>query len=207
MLYCGMDQRNIWYGEKVRLRAWEPDDWRHDHRWLQDTDASRSTWFIPMPQSETTVRSHAQEASENQGRGPDDNFSFIIESLAGESLRGDAVGTINAHDCDRLSGNLSYGIFVNSDQRRRDYASEAILLLLRFYFAERRYQKANAGVYSFNDASIRLHEKLGFTLEGRQRRYAFTDGAYHDVLRYGLTVEEFHAKHGDWLHRLAQRPS
>jgi RimJ/RimL family protein N-acetyltransferase len=64
-------------------------------------------------------------------------------------------------------------------------------LVLRYYFQELRYQKVTVRVYSFNDASIRLHEKLGFQLEGRLRRTVYTNGEYFDELIYGLTVEEF----------------
>ncbi len=46
-------------------------------------------------------------------------------------------------------------------------------------------------MYAFNEPSIKLHEKLGFTLEGRVRRAHFSGGSYHDELLYGMTAEEF----------------
>jgi RimJ/RimL family protein N-acetyltransferase len=64
-------------------------------------------------------------------------------------------------------------------------------LLLRFYFDELRYQKVNAGVYAFNEASLKLHAKLGMREEGRIRRAYFSGGEYHDELRFGMTAEEF----------------
>ena len=33
---------DIWRGEKVRLRGWEPGDWQHDQRSLADSEASRT---------------------------------------------------------------------------------------------------------------------------------------------------------------------
>ena len=38
---------------------------------------------------------------------------------------------------------------------------------------------------------MRLHERLGFQAEGRIRRTAYTAGAHHDALIYGMTAEEF----------------
>ena len=64
------------------------------------------------------------------------------------------------------------------------------MLVLRYYFRELRYQKATVRVYSFNEASIRLHEKLGFQHEGRIRRTVYTNGALCDEIVLGLTVEE-----------------
>jgi RimJ/RimL family protein N-acetyltransferase len=49
-------------------------------------------------------------------------------------------------------------------------------------------------VHSLNEASQRLHESLGFTLEGRLRRMMYTDGAFHDALIDGLTREECDAQ-------------
>ena len=43
--------------------------------------------------------------------------------------------------------------------------------------------------------SIRLHEKLGFQLEGRLRRMIYTNGQFFDELLFGLTAEEFAARY------------
>jgi len=51
-------------------------------------------------------------------------------------------------------------------------------------------------VHANNPASITLHERLGFQLEGRLRRMIYTEGQYYDALCYGMTVEEFAAAHG-----------
>ena len=59
---------------------------------------------------------------------------------------------------------------------------------------ERPYQKANATVYAFNEASLALHRKLGFVDEARIRRNHFTNGEYHDELWFGMTREEFEAQ-------------
>ncbi len=42
-----------------------------------------------------------------------------------------------------------------------------------------------AGVYAWNEASSRVLEKCGFTLEGRLRQDAFKDGEFVDRLIYG----------------------
>ena len=141
-------------------------------------------WF---PTSRAFVQDWAER--EAKRREEDDAFRFQIESLAGE-----LVGTINTHSCNLRCGTFNYGLAIRPDQRRKGYASEAIGLVLAYYFGERRYQKVNAEVYSFNQPSIALHERLGFMLEGRLRRMIYTGGVFHDALVYGLTQEEFAAK-------------
>ncbi|HEX5943871.1 MAG TPA: GNAT family protein, partial [Anaerolineales bacterium] len=63
--------------------------------------------------------------------------------------------------------------------------------VLRYYFRELRYQKVTIMIYSFNERSIRLHEKLGFKLEGRLRRMVYTNGTFYDELFFGMIIEEF----------------
>ncbi len=48
-----------------------------------------------------------------------------------------------------------------------------------------------AEAYDFNDASRGLLESLGFTEEGRRRKYMFVDGAHRDMVQYGLLREEW----------------
>ena len=67
-------------------------------------------------------------------------------------------------------------------------------ILLRYGFWERRYQKCNSACVHTNEASIRLHRKLGFVEEGRRGRQVFFSGEYHDDVLFGLTREEFDAQ-------------
>ena len=85
--------------------------------------------------------------------------------------------------------------------RRHGYASEAILLVLRYYFLELRYRKAEPGVFAFNTASIGLHEKLGFVREGCRRQHGYSHGAFHDLLLFGMTIDEFRELHPDYAER------
>jgi RimJ/RimL family protein N-acetyltransferase len=176
----------MWQGERVRLRAIEPSDWEAYFAWNQDDEQARSVSNIPFPQSAEAVRQWAQQEATRKPEG--DAFRFVIENEASE-----VVGDLTTHHCDARVGSFSYGITIRREHRRCGYAFEAIVLVLRYYFRELRYQKATVNVYSFNEASARLHESLGFQLEGRIRRTVFTDGALHDELIYGITAAEFAA--------------
>jgi RimJ/RimL family protein N-acetyltransferase len=46
-------------------------------------------------------------------------------------------------------------------------------------------------VQADNPASVRVLERLGFREEGRRRDDFYKDGAYVDVLTYGLLADEF----------------
>ena len=45
-----------------------------------------------------------------------------------------------------------------------------------------------------NLGAIRVYEKAGFVLEGRQREHAWVRGAYEDIVRMGLLRSEWEAR-------------
>lgn len=178
---------NIFEGKLVRLRAGEPAEGDAFRYWDRvDTDSARTLYEIrfPLPAADDPPAASAAPAAPPPHTG--DDFPFVIETLDGV-----LVGAIHTQHCDPRNGTFSYGLAIFPPYQRKGYASDAVRLVLRFYFHERRYQKCSAEVYSYNPASIRLHERLGFTLEGRLRRMVYSGGAYHDTLMYGITAEEF----------------
>jgi RimJ/RimL family protein N-acetyltransferase len=175
---------NVWQGERVRLRAIEPEDWSAFSTWDEETDTARSAYFIPFPKSKEAARKWAIEEALKQPEN--DQFTLVIEDVEGQF-----VGTLNTHNCDPRNGTFRYGVAIRQEHRRKGYASEAIRLVLRYFFDELRYQKVNVNVYEFNQESVLLHERLGFRKEGRLRRMVYTDGKYSDSIILGLTVEEF----------------
>ncbi len=184
-----LSAHNFWQGELVRLRAVEPEDGDTFHAWNQDSETGRFLDFVWPPGSLASAREWAQKTALQQVK--DDQIACVVENRDGVM-----VGFINAHTVDRRVGSFRYGIGVRPEHRGRGYASEAITIFVRYFFEELRYQKATVAVYSCNPASIRLHEKLGFQLEGRIRRVIYTQGHYYDELYYGMTFEEFAARFG-----------
>lgn len=98
---------------------------------------------------------------------------------------------MSTSSCDRRHGTFKYGVAIFRGHWRNGYASDAIRILLRYYFEELRYQKVTAHVYAFNEGSIALHEGLGFVQEGRLRNMVFTMGQHFDEFIFGLTKGEY----------------
>ena len=177
-----------WQGTKVQLRALEP------------TDAELFAAMSADPDYHLIDRRHFPQSAARAQKWLDDKVSsepkgdlrrFVIETLEGV-----AVGSIGSQNCDARNGRFDYGLQILREHRRQGYASEAVTLLLRFFFRELRYQKAEAEVRATIPASIALHEGLGFTLEARIRRAQLDDGVLHDNLVYGMTAEEFEERLG-----------
>jgi len=180
---------NAWTGKLVRLRAVEPGDWELFRSLDMDTESSRASYGVPFPRSVEQSQKWAADTAMAAPNG--DNYRWVIETLDGSP-----VGTINTHGCHPEHGRFEYGITIAREAWGKGYASEAIVIVLRYMFEERRYQKANAIVYAFNDVSKHLHEKLGFVHEGRWRQVYYSGGVYNDALLFGMTKEEFAARYG-----------
>ncbi len=177
---------DVFQGSLIRLRAIEASDWENFYQWNRDSEDSRLSYEIPLPSSREAVKAWAEKQSQPVDG---DAFRLVIETLSGEF-----AGSINTHTVNPRCGTFRYGLALLPQHRRKGYASEAIRLVLRYCFHEKRYQKVNAEVFGFNLPSQQLHESLGFTLEGRLRRMIYTDGTFYDALIYGMTREEFEAR-------------
>ena len=175
---------NIFQGKLVRLRAVELVDWEGAYLSNRDsTEGGRTTDEIWFPMSQEQAHAWAEEQAKNGAH--EGAFRFMIDRLDGVT-----VGNISTHGINRRVGSFMYGLGA-PQFRRGGFASEAIRLVLRYYFWERRYRKVTAEVYSFNTPSIWLHERLDFTSEGSLRRMVYTGGEFYDALFYVMTREEF----------------
>ncbi|MBM7619646.1 RimJ/RimL family protein N-acetyltransferase [Bacillus tianshenii] len=175
---------NIWKGSLVRLRPIQPSDWEKFHKDGSDSEIARLNDVIYGPRTEEGTRQWTEAESEKGWDGH--HFRLAIENFDGE-----LVGSISTDKCDPRHGTFSYGVSVFREYWKKGYASDAVRIVIRYFFDELRYQKVNANVYSFNEGSIRLHKNLGFTEEGRLRSMVYTNGHYHDMLVFGLLKDEF----------------
>jgi len=182
---------NYWQGKKIRLRAISGEDagLLAAQAVEQDEWTERAADYISLPMAAEEAEQRILNSAENSG----DAFRFLIETLDGE-----IAGDLQTFDCDIRTGTFQLGLAIEPDFRGNGYATEAIEMVLAYYFGELRYQKANATVRSFNEAAIGLFESMNFLQEGRLRRMAYTGGNYYDHLLFGITQEEFFAAHPSW---------
>lgn len=182
--------KNFWQTKRIRLRGVEPDDWVVHYHWDMDSDMMRNLSELHFPSSKARAQKWAEEASNKTPDGH--NFHMEIELNETQVV----IGVISAHHTDPRNGTFQYGVAIREEFQRQGYASEAIILLLHYFFNELRYQKCHVDVHGWNESSMRLHEALGFTKEGQIRRANYTMGTYYDKHIYGITIEEFRARYG-----------
>ena len=184
---------DMWTGKKVRLRAVEPEDWEGFRALARDTVDVRDAGLVTPPRSDESFRSWTAERAARAPGG--EAFRLVIQTLADGAF----AGSVTVGETDTRAGRFRTGIEIAREHRGRGCATEATELLLTYMFAELRHHKCEVEVHAFNEASLALYRKLGFTEEGRLRQHEFFAGAHHDVVLLGITADEHWATH--------QRPS
>lgn len=58
-------------------------------------------------------------------------------------------------------------------------------------FEQLNLNRVNSNVFDFNLRSQKMHVKIGFKQEGIRRQAKYINGAYHNVIEYGLLREDW----------------
>ena len=177
----------FWQGERVRLRPFRLED--AERRFIASLDSPTRQAHQDGIELPTSVE--LQKAWLEKVAGCQDHGGMVL--FATETLAGDTIGWVSLHSRDQKNGTFSFGVAVYRDHRGHGYAVDAVRIILKYGFWEQRYQKCNSITTHDNEASIRMHLKLGFQEEGRCRRNSFFNGVYHDDVLFGMTREEFDA--------------
>lgn len=177
--------RYFWQGEKARLRPLRAEDAEQHFINGLDSPARQVLQLgIELPTSVELLKGSLEKYFGCKDAGG--IILFVIESLEGKN-----VGGLSLHSRDEKNGTFSFGVVISRAYWGQGYATDAVRLLLRYGFWERRYQKCDSACVHTNAGSIKLHRKLGFVEEGRRRRQTFFNGEYYDTILFGLTREEF----------------
>ena len=105
-------------------------------------------------------------------------------------MHGEPVGVVNFNDIDRERGICFWGFYLGRENLPKGTGTRMGTLGIKYAFHELGMQKICAKVLEFNQASIRLHQKLGFVLEGVLRDHVRRENKLVNLLLYGLNKNE-----------------
>lgn len=172
------DQRTdimpILRGERVYLRGQERSDVPTFVRWFNDSEL---TGYLSMraPMSLPMEEAWFERTVEAQGK---DQYHFTICRLADSQ----PIGTCGLFAIDLVNGNAGIGISIGEKQLwNQGFGTDAMRALLDFGFGMLRLERMWLEVYDFNARGRRSYEKVGFVLEGTQRRSIYKRGRFIDV--------------------------
>lgn len=178
-------------GNLVRLAGIEPEEisksfvlWNRDSEYMRLLDSDP-----PRLHSSKAIKEWMEK---NVEKNPD-MYWFVIRTLEDDRLLGDI--TLSVINWGSREAFVGIGIGDHA-YRGKGYGTEAMQLLLRYGFLELNLRRISLTVFEFNQRALRSYEKVGFSLEGRQRQLIQREGRRWDILYMGILREEWMEKHG-----------
>ena len=150
--------------------------------------ADLATWeerspSSPAPLSRADFDADLARAADDSAASGD--VRFVID------VAGDVVGGVSLFQHDALARHAEVGIALLPEARGRGIGSAAIAQIVEFAFVRRNLRRLHLQAIASNLGAIRVYEKAGFVVEGRQREHAWVRGAYEDIVLMGLLRAEW----------------
>jgi RimJ/RimL family protein N-acetyltransferase len=140
-----------------------------------------------LPRTEITEEKFIEELGDNKSRT---YVIFVIDAV--ENSLQKPIGTTAFSGIDIKDHNATFDVTIGDKKFwSKGYGSEAARLMIRYGFEQLNLHRINSGVISFNERSIKMHNNLGFTEEGRQRQLIFKNGVFCDYVLFGLLRDEW----------------
>lgn len=171
------------YGKYVVLRAMEPEDMEMLRETANDSETEYMIggWSFPISKVEQ-MKWYERVCSDKN------NLRFIIELIDEKK----AIGMLNLVNIDWKNRSAFHGIrlAVNAP-KGKGYGLDAVMALMRYAFEELQLVRLDGSWVEYNEPSIRLYKKCGWSVEGRKKKAKFTKGQYFDMLIGGVLAEDY----------------
>lgn len=160
---------------EVALRSWQESDARGLYEMCLDDTVRKSgiCFYDSQEESLDTINFWKKDPG-----------SKVITDRQNQAF----MGFINLGDMNRYDGYMELEYAVDAVYRNQGCATQAVKRMLEYGFKEMHLSVIAAWVRSHNQASARVLEKCGFTLEGRLRKHARDKS---DTLCYSILREEW----------------
>lgn len=171
------------YGKKVILRSVEEEDLEMLRELTNSPDFEQMIVGWSFPISKKDQEKWYQNCQNGLAK-----IQYVIETE-----QDGAVGLIGLRDLDWKNGSASgLGMRIAKREiRTRGLATDAWMTLLRYAFNELRLNRINGAALSYNKASLRVCEKVGFKIEGVQREAVYKNGKYEDVVMLACLKSDY----------------
>jgi len=174
-------------GEKVLLRPLKRSDITNFLKWFNDPEVTQYLSFY-LPMTEMAEEKWMEDSVSRTQAGT--GVYFVIEAIEGDSTK--PIGSIGLAGMNPKDHGASFGITIGEkDYWSKGYGTEATRLIFEYGFQQLNLHRIASSAFAFNERSIRLHKKVGFKEEDRQREARFKNSQFHDLVMFGILREEW----------------
>ena len=166
---------DLFQGEKVYLRALEPEDLSFLYTLENDTDIWEISGTL-SPYSRKILRDYLATAHRDIFEVKQVRMAICLKNEA-------CIGLVDLYDFDPRHRRAGVGIVIAGDaHRHKGYGKEALQILCEYGFGILDLHQLYAAVGANNTASIKLFEKLGFVATGRKKDWNRMGSGFQDEL-------------------------
>jgi diamine N-acetyltransferase len=162
-------------GQKIYLRAMEPDDISRLYIWENDPEIWHvSNTYIPFS------RHYLNRFIETSGNDlfADKQLRLMICSKDSN----EAIGTLDFFEFDPMHRRAGVGILVAPEHRENGVAAEALQLAVDYVFEVLNLHQVFAHVTSDNFPSLHLFQKAGFEITGEKKHWLMIRNSWKNVV-------------------------
>lgn len=158
--------------KRVYLRAFEPDDYKTTIKWRKDD----VIWDMLGGTKYFVSEAYEKQWIENTiFNSKDVKLAVCLDE--NDKHIGNVYMT-NINEINRSC--VSHVLIGEKEYWGHGYAREALQLAIDYMFNERNIHRIQANVLVSNVASLNMHEKCGYKLEGTLREAVYKNGKYQD---------------------------
>ena len=173
------------YGQKVMLRAMEPEDMEMLRETVNDPEIERMVGGWSFPVSAYAQKKWYDDAVMDRNS---QRYVIVVQNT------GEAIGLINLVDIDWKNRTAFHGIKLKSNAPKgQGYATDAVMALEWYAFEQLNLNRLDGSCIVYNEASQRLYDKCGVKVEGIRRQAVFKDGQYFDQQYTGILRDDYFA--------------
>jgi RimJ/RimL family protein N-acetyltransferase len=127
-----------------------------------------------------------------QVEGEFEKREFIFQEGFAIEADGNFLGYCGLYNYNQTARNCEIGITIGeTGYWSKGYGREVMRLLVDYGFRLRNVERIWLSTQANNERAIRCYLACGFVEEGRLRKHAWSNGAYHDVVFMGILREEW----------------
>lgn len=173
--------------EHIYLRPLSQEDLEGNYvNWLNDAAVAKYNSHHRLPYT----REQAEEYLAAKSKATNELFLAIVEKSSQKH-----IGNITLKNINWIDRGAEFAIVLGEkDAWGKGYSKEAAQLICQHGFQSLNLKRIYCGTASENLPMQKLAGFLGMQEEGRSRQALYKNGAYHDIINYGVLVEEFEQK-------------
>lgn len=169
--------------KRVYLRALEPEDYKVSIEWRKDDEIwdmlGGTKYFVSEAYEKSWVEKTIFDSKD---------LKLAICLIENDQY----IGNVYMTDINMINRSCHSHILIGEhDYWGQGYAKEALMLAIDYMFKERNIHRIQANVLENNIASLKMHEKCGYKVDGILRDSVYKAGKYHNQYVLSLLKDEY----------------